>query len=65
MKNIQTSLERMKRDYDVCVLEYVYQEGDIVYLLDTAVKKGQCKKLSSPWKGPAMVVKKALPHCTV
>ena len=69
MNNIQTahnaarsiledSLKRMKRHYDVRILEHVYQEGDLVYLLDTAVKKGQSKKLSPSWKGPALGVKK-------
>ena len=30
----------------------------MVYLLDSASKKGKCKKLTSPWKSPAVVVKK-------
>ena len=53
---LKTSLENMKRDYDV--LLRCYEVGDTVYLLDTAVRKGKCKKLCSPWKGPAVIAKK-------
>ena len=55
---LQSNLERMKRDYDVRILTRNYDEGDIVYLLDSATVKGKCKKLSSPWKGPGLIVKK-------
>ena len=54
---LRTSLKRMKRDYDVRVLQRKYSVGDLIYLLDTAAKKGKCKKLCSPWKGPAVVIK--------
>ncbi|VDI28768.1 Hypothetical predicted protein [Mytilus galloprovincialis] len=33
---LKTSQERMKRDYDLRVLEKSYQPGDLVYVLDTA-----------------------------
>ena len=36
---LKTSLKRMKRDYDLKVLFRPYAEGDIVYILDTAVLK--------------------------
>ena len=52
---LKTSLRRMKRDYDLRILHRSYEEGDLVYLLDTASVKGKCKKLSSPWKGPAVI----------
>ena len=48
----------MKRNYDLCVLLRPYAEGDIIYLLDTASVKGKSRKLSAPWKGPALIVKK-------
>ena len=57
-QKLETSLQRMKRDYDVRVLQRTYDVGDVVYLLDTAVPKGKCKKLCSPWKGPAVIIKK-------
>jgi len=48
----------MKRNYDLRVLARVYKEGDAVYVLDTATIKGKCRKLSSLWKGPGVIVKK-------
>ena len=56
--NLKTSTKRMKRDYDIRILSRNYQEGDVIYLMDTAAITGKCKKLSSPWKGPAVVVNK-------
>ena len=54
---LKTSLIRMKRSYDLRgTLQRTSKVGDTVYLLDTAVLKGQCKKLCRPWKGPAVVV---------
>lgn len=57
-EKLQTSLRRMKRDYDVRVLQRSYAVGDVVYVLDTATLKGKCRKLCSPWKGPAVVVER-------
>ncbi|MEX1347567.1 MAG: RNase H-like domain-containing protein, partial [Desulfobacterales bacterium] len=55
---LKTNLKRMKRYHDLKVLERNYEVGDPVYLLDTASIKGKCKKLSSPWKGPGVIIKK-------
>ena len=56
---LKTTLKRMKRDYDLRgVVKRNYQAKDIVYLLDTAVLKGNCRKLSSTWKGPAIVIER-------
>ena len=57
-KSLKTSLNRMKRNYDLRVLLRPYAEGDIIYLLDTASVKGKSRKLSAPWKGPALIVEK-------
>ena len=46
---LKTSLKRMKRNYDLKMLLRPYSEGDVVYLLDTAVTKGKSRKLCSPW----------------
>ena len=54
---LKTSLKRMKRNYDLRVLQRPYAEGDVVYLLDTAPVKGKSRKLTAPWKGPALIVK--------
>lgn len=56
--SLRTSMKRMKRNYDLRVLQRPYAEGDVVYLLDTATLKGKSRKLSSPWKGPGIIVKK-------
>ena len=58
---LKTSLKRMKRDYDLKVLLRPYEEGDAVYLLDTAVTKGKSRKLTAPWKGPAVILTKLSP----
>ena len=55
---LKSSLKRMKRNYDLCILTRTYKEGDPVYVLDTATLKGKCRKLTSPWKGPGVVEKK-------
>jgi transposase InsO family protein len=55
---LNTYSRRMKRNYDRNVLKRQYSVGDVVYLLDTAVIKGKCKKLSAPWKGPAVIIAK-------
>ena len=57
-KNMKSSSKRMKRNYDLRLLERSFQVGDKVYLLDTAATKGKCKKLCSPWKGPGIVIEK-------
>ncbi|XP_041372627.1 uncharacterized protein LOC121385902 [Gigantopelta aegis] len=49
------SQKRMKRDYDLRTAEHKYSKGDYVYVLDTAVLKGDNKKLSPPWKGPGLI----------
>ncbi|XP_056003459.1 uncharacterized protein LOC130046578 [Ostrea edulis] len=59
---LRTTEERMKRDYDLRVRFRAYQEGDTVYVLDTATVKGKCRKLSPSWKGPGLVVQKLSAH---
>ena len=56
--NLKTAQMRMKRDYDLKILEHTYAVGDVVYVLDTAVVKGKCRKLSPPWKGPGIILEK-------
>lgn len=55
---LKTSIKRMKRNYDLRIMTRAYEEGDAVYVLDTATIKGKCKKLSPPWKGPGVIAKK-------
>jgi len=56
-ETLKTSSKKMKRNYDLKILLRPYKEGDVVYLMDTAVLKGKCRKLCSPWKGPAVITK--------
>ena len=56
------SVAKMKRDYDLRLFSRQYKVGDVVYSLNSATIKGQCKKLGSPWKGPAVVVKVISPY---
>ncbi|MCG8045070.1 MAG: DDE-type integrase/transposase/recombinase, partial [Candidatus Thiodiazotropha endolucinida] len=60
-QTLKSSQKIQKKRYDLRVLERSYNEGDIVYLMDTASIKGKCKKLSVPWKGPAIITKKISP----
>ena len=57
-QRLKPSSRRMKRDYDLRILERMYEVGDVVYVLDTAVIKGKCRKLCPPWKGPGVIVTK-------
>ena len=56
--NLKTTTKRMKRDYDLRILERNYEVGDVVHILNTASAKGQCKKFRPPWRGPGIIVKK-------
>ena len=55
--NLKTTTKRMKRDYDLRILERNYEVGDVVHILNTASVKGQCKKFRPPWRGPGIIVK--------
>nr|XP_045615991.1 uncharacterized protein K02A2.6-like [Procambarus clarkii] len=57
-KSLSTNQERMKRYYDLRARLQVYEKGDLVYLLDTAQVKGQCRKISPQWKGPGVIIHK-------
>ena len=59
---LNSTQKKMKRDYDVKILEKQYENGDLVYALDTASIKGKCKKISQPWKGPGVVLDRLTPY---
>ena len=44
------------------MLQREFQVGDLVYVLDSATTKGVNKKLTAPWKGPAVVITKLTPY---
>jgi len=51
-----TSVPVKPRDYDLRIVQHAYQEGDLVYKLDSSSKIGQSSKLRSPWMGPFLVI---------
>lgn len=57
-EQLKQKVGRMKRYYDLKMNVHQYQPGDAVYILNTAVVKGQSKKLAAPWKGPGVVEQK-------
>lgn len=59
---LRTALKVMKREYDLRARSSKFQEGDAVYLLDSASAIGRCKKLCPIWKGPWLVIKKWSPN---
>jgi len=60
-EKLKVSTKPMNRNYDLKVMERAFEEGDVIHLLDSATLKGSCKKLSSLWKGPVIIVKKITP----
>ena len=52
----------MKQKYDLKAYFRAYEEGDLVYIFDTATVKGKCRKLSAFRKGTSIVIKKLSPH---
>ena len=56
--NLRTATKRMKRNYDLRILQRTYAVKDPVYILDKASVKGECKKLGIVWKGPGIIVTK-------
>ena len=55
---LKTATNKMKRNYDLRILEYNYEVGDLVHILDEASVKGQCEKLRPSWKGPGIIERK-------
>ena len=56
--SLKTATKRLKRNYDLRLLERNYEVGDIVHILDEISVKGQCRKLRPPWKGPGIIIRK-------
>ena len=61
-EKLHTSQRKMKRDYDIKVLEKPYKVGDLVYILDKTTVQGISRKLRAPWKGPVVVIEKITPY---
>lgn len=60
-ENILSSTIYNKRDYDQRMLQSVYNDGDIVYVLDPSNKPGVSAKLQPIFRGPYLIIKKYSP----
>ena len=59
---LKTGQKNMKKSYDLRLYKHQYSEASLVYVLDTAVKVGECAKLVPPWKGPGVVTEVITPY---
>ena len=59
---LKTTQAKMKKDYDLKILEKQYKVGDYVYVLDTAKVKGKNPKLQPSWKGPGIILVVLTPY---
>ena len=55
-ETLQQKQMSQKRTYDLKVSRRAYERGDLVYLIDSASKVGQSKKLQAIYKGPYLVI---------
>ena len=56
-EHLKVSQNRQKKTYDVKLAERSFEEGDLVYRLESASKPGQSRKLNKVWSGPYLVIK--------
>ena len=56
-KSMKTKSMLQKKHYDLRARRQIFNVGDPVWIYDPQRKIGVCSKLTSPWKGPAVVVK--------
>ena len=54
---LKAQQRRQKNDYEFRVFSARYEVGDAVFIVNSAAKIGQCRKLTSLWKGPFLVTK--------
>ena len=50
--------DRMKERYDLSVDDTLLERGDPVWLYNPQRKKGKTPKLTRPWQGPYLVIKR-------
>ena len=61
-KPLKSTQGNLNCDYDLKIFTRVYDEGDLVYVLDTATVKSQAIKHGHWWKGPEILVNKFTPY---
>ena len=52
------NLQRQKEIYDRKAHGHPFKKGDLVWLFNSVIPRGQHKKLHRPWSGPYTIVKK-------
>ncbi|PIK53512.1 hypothetical protein BSL78_09606 [Apostichopus japonicus] len=57
-KHLKMASNKQKRLHDRRAFCQTYQDGDLIWLLNTTRKKGISPKLQRPWVGPGKVLKK-------
>ena len=57
-ENLQASQQRQKAYYDQRATGTPFQVGDLVWLWVKEIKKGQTRKLKTPWEGPYVVLQR-------
>ena len=57
-RNLKTAASRQKELYDAKVHGKPYKIGDLVWLRNRAIPRGQAKKFFCPWVGPFKVIKR-------
>ena len=57
-RHLQRSAQYQQRAYEHRnIAQRQFNVGDAVWYHNTSVRKGCCKKLNNPWKGPYIVIK--------
>ena len=57
-ENLQASQQRQKAYYNQRATGTPFQVGDLVWLWVKEIKKGQTRKLKTPWEGPYVVLQR-------
>ena len=60
-QSLKAAQMRQKIDYDMRMLEHIYNIGDFIFLRDSSTKIGLNKKLKPPWTGPYLVIESRPP----
>ena len=56
--NLGTSAVRQRCYYDIKAIDEPYRAGDLVWLVNKALRKGMCPKPQKKWLGPVLVMQK-------
>ena len=60
-QSLKAAQMRQKIDYDMRMLEHIYNIGDFIFSRDSSTKIGLIKKLKPPWTGTYLVIESRPP----